>query len=205
MGQTNSNRSNTNSSLQANNVDTYSYNTGGSTTTGQGLPAGSGPQVQDDGVSWWCKMLARTSCVVAGLIAMITGLFRIITFTPLCLVAGILLMLLGFFEVLLEAPCCCQFLDFIQPISQFSERRSYWQKALAYALPPLIPPLLCFSVTTMCGSALLMASGVIYGLIALGRKADRQTMITRARGRDVEMNSTLVTNEISPNPFSSTQ
>ncbi|BFZ20103.1 hypothetical protein BsWGS_23142 [Bradybaena similaris] len=163
--------------------------------------AGHPPAKQDDGVTWWCKILARTCCVVAGLCAMITGVFRIITFTPLCLVAGILLMLLGFFVIIMEAPCCCQFLDFIQPISRFSERRTYWQKALAYALPPFLPPLMCFSVTTACGSALLIAAGVIYGLIALGKKADRDTMISRARGSDVELKETLITNEISPNPY----
>jgi type IV secretory pathway VirB3-like protein len=125
---------------------------------------------QDDGVSWWCKLLARTCCVIAGIIAMVTGVFRIITFTPLCLVAGILLMLMGFFVILLEAPCCCQFLDFIQPISRFSDRRSYWQKAIAYSIPPFLPILLCFSLTTLIGGGLLIGSGVIYGLIALGKK-----------------------------------
>ncbi|XP_059157355.1 calcium channel flower homolog [Physella acuta] len=163
----------------------------------QGHPAGQKP---DDGVTWWCKILATTCCIVAGLTAMLTGLFRLLTFTPLCLVAGILLMLLGFGVILLEAPCCCQFLDFIQPISRFSERRSYWQKAFAYALPAFIPPILCFSVTTMCGSALLIASGVVYGLIALGKKADRDIMLSRARGDDVEMKETLITNEVTPVP-----
>ncbi|CAG5128998.1 unnamed protein product [Candidula unifasciata] len=163
---------------------------------------GGHPQAKhDDGVTWWCKILAKTCCVVAGICAMITGLFRVITFTPLCLVAGILLMLLGFFVIIMEAPCCCQFLDFIQPISRFSERRTYWQKAIAYALPSFLPPMLCFSVTTACGSALLIASGVIYGLIALGKKADRDTMISRARGNDVELKETLITNEVSPNSY----
>uniref|UniRef100_A0A0B6ZI39 Calcium channel flower n=1 Tax=Arion vulgaris TaxID=1028688 RepID=A0A0B6ZI39_9EUPU len=166
---------------------------------------GAQSQQVDDGVSWWCKSLARTCCVVAGLTAMITGLFRMITFTPLCFVAGLLLMFMGFFEILLEAPCCCQFLDFIQPISRFSERRSYWQKALVYGLPPLLPLLLCFSITTIIGCVVLIASGVIYGLIALGKKADRSTMMARAQGRDTEMDDTLVTNEISPSPYSSNQ
>ncbi|CAL1526518.1 unnamed protein product [Lymnaea stagnalis] len=164
---------------------------------GQGQPGGQKP---DDGVTWWCKILATTCCIVAGITALITGLFRLLTFTPLCLVAGILLMLLGFGIILLEAPCCCQFLDFIQPISRFSERRSYWQKAFVYAIPAFVPPIMCFSITTMCGSGLLIASGVIYGLIALGKKADRETMMSRARSDDVELKETLITNEVTPMP-----
>ncbi|KAK3758800.1 hypothetical protein RRG08_030611 [Elysia crispata] len=175
----------------------------GQTTSGESLSSGvagqgdarTAVQQKDDGVTWWCRILAKSACVVAGFVAMLTGLFRLLTFTPMCLVAGIYLMLLGFIEIVLEAPCCCQFLDFIQPVSRFSESRSYWEKALVYTLPPILAPLMCFSTTTMCGAALLMASGVIYGMIALGRKADRDTMLARARSQDVEMKATLVTNE----------
>ncbi|RUS74624.1 hypothetical protein EGW08_017604 [Elysia chlorotica] len=177
----------------------------GQTTSGESLSSGAvmnpATDFQDkknDGVTWWCRLLVKTVCVVAGFVAMLTGFFRLLTFTPMCLVAGIYLMLLGFIEIVLEAPCCCQFLDFIQPVSRFSESRSYWEKALVYTLPPVLAPLMCFSTTTMCGAALLMASGVIYGMIALGRKADRDTMLSRARSeQDVEMKATLVTNDTS--------
>jgi hypothetical protein len=57
----------------------------------------------------------------------------------------------------------------------------------------------------MFGSALLIASGVIYGLIALGKKADRDTMMQRARGDDVEMKETLIANEVSPEPYPTNQ
>lgn len=166
-----------------------------SSMAGQAGDARTAIQQKDDGVTWWCKIIAKSACVVAGFVAVICGLFRLLTFTPMCLVSGIYLMLLGFIEIVLEAPCCCQFLDFIQPISRFSENRSYWEKALVYTLPPILAPLMCFSTTTMAGAALLMASGVIYGMIALGRKADRDTMLARARSQDLEMKSTLVTNE----------
>lgn len=150
---------------------------------------------EDDGITWWCKIGARGVCLAGGIGAVIAGLFRCITFTPLCLVAGIMLMLHGAVVIAFEAPCCCQFLDFIQPLARFSESRSAFQKALIYGLPAIIPLILCFSVTTGAGCALLFASGAVYGMIALGRKADRDTMRTRARGEDLEMKETLMANE----------
>ncbi|XP_025114366.1 calcium channel flower homolog [Pomacea canaliculata] len=149
----------------------------------------------DDGIAWWCKIGARGACVAGGLGAMVTGLFSCITVTPLCLVAGVLLILIGFSVVMLEAPCCCQFMDFIQPVSRFSERRTPFQKALIYGLPALVPLMLCFSVTTALGCALLFASGGVYGIIALGKKAERDVMMSRARGDDLEMKETLMANE----------
>ncbi|KAK7094425.1 calcium channel flower homolog [Littorina saxatilis] len=149
----------------------------------------------DDGITWWCRISAKAICVIGGLGAVIAGLFRCITFTPLCLVAGIMLMLQGFMLILFEAPCCCQFLDFVQPVSRFSERRSPFQKAIFYGLPAILPLILCFSITTAIGCMLVFASGGIYGIIALGKKADRDTMMNRAKGDDVEMKETLMANE----------
>ncbi|KAK7465994.1 hypothetical protein BaRGS_00037431 [Batillaria attramentaria] len=150
---------------------------------------------EDDGITWWCKIGARGVCIAGGLGAVFAGLFRCITFTPLCLVAGIMLMIQGFLVIALEAPCCCQFLDFIQPLARFSENRSPFQKALIYALPAITPLALCFSLTTGMGCILLFAAGAMYGLMALGRKADRQTMMSRARGDEMEMKETLIANE----------
>ncbi|XP_005105049.1 calcium channel flower homolog [Aplysia californica] len=162
----------------------------------EGRPGGD--TKNDDGVTWWCKLLAKVICVVSGIAAMFLGLWACFTISPTCLVAGIFLMMFGFAIIVLEAPCCCQFLDFIQPITRFSERRSYWQKAGAYAIPPFVPFLLCHSLTVIFGCALLLTSGVVYGLLALGKKADRDTMMTRARGEDVEMKETLITSEVVP-------
>ena len=152
---------------------------------------------QDDGLTWYCKIGAKSLCVVSGMGAVIAGLFRCLTFTPICLVAEIFLISHGFMLILLEAPCCCQFLDFIQPVSRFSDRRSPFQKALIYGLPALIPMMFCFSLSVVGGSALCVAAGGIYGIIALGRKADRETLTKRASGEDVEMKETLIANETS--------
>ncbi|BFZ05533.1 hypothetical protein BsWGS_08572 [Bradybaena similaris] len=142
----------------------------------------------DDGVPRWRKHVARACSVLAGLVAMITGLIVAISLSPLCIVSGLLLMLLGFVVTLLEAPCCCQFVSCFQRISEFSERRTYWHKALAYSIPAILSPILCFYLTTLFGSGLLIISGVVYGLIALAkRRADRQATVIHSEGRDVEM------------------
>ncbi|XP_064616588.1 calcium channel flower homolog [Liolophura sinensis] len=150
---------------------------------------------QDDGVTWWCKFLARGIAVVAGLVAMCLGIFVCMTFHPECLIAGIWQILAGFFLVLFEAPCCCVFLDFIKQVEDFSKRRPYWQKGLAYLLMAVLPMALCLETSTLVGSGLIFASGTVYGLMALGKKADREEMLVKARGEDIEMNAGLVANE----------
>ncbi|KAK3605238.1 hypothetical protein CHS0354_037638 [Potamilus streckersoni] len=148
-----------------------------------------------DQVTWWFKLLTRSVGVIGGIVAMITGVLRCITFTPLCLVAGLIEVLAGFTVVVFEAPCCCPFLDFIDKIGKFSEERPHWQKAVIYAVMAVFPVALCFSMTTIFGSALVFATGALYGMMALGKKADREVMLKRARSEDVELNATLITNE----------
>ncbi|ESO82121.1 hypothetical protein LOTGIDRAFT_135243 [Lottia gigantea] len=120
--------------------------------------------------TWWFKLLLKGSGVIGGIVAMITGILSCITLTPLCLVAGILMMCIGMFVIMFEAPCCCPWLDFINQISAFSERRPPWQKALLYGPPALLPFFLCISVTTFFGCALIMVCAVLYGMMALGKK-----------------------------------
>ncbi|KAL4218670.1 Calcium channel flower [Mactra antiquata] len=153
---------------------------------------------QEDQVSWWFKLLTRGVGTVGGLVAMILGIVRCLTFTPLCLVGGILELFIGFTAVILEAPCCCPFLDFIDRIGKFSESRPYWQKGALYTSIAIVPVLLCFSTTTVLGSALIFGTGVLYGMMALGKKASREEMMakaTRASQDDVEMKAGLIGHE----------
>jgi len=137
-------------------------------------------QPQDDGVSRWCKMATRAAGTVAGILSLALGLFACITFHASCLAAGLIQMLLGFLLVTFEAPCCCMFLDFIERISNFSETRPYWQKALLYGLISPIPIILCLEVSTFFGAGLIFITGVMYGMMALGKKADRSEIMARA-------------------------
>lgn len=151
----------------------------------------------DDQVSWWFKLLTRGVGTVGGVVAMILGVVRCLTFTPSCLVGGILEVLMGFVAVVLEAPCCCPFLDFIDKIGKFSETRPYWQKGLLYVLIAIFPVIFCFSTTTVLGSALVFGTGVLYGMMALGKKASREEMLVKARTPqdDVEMKAGLIGHE----------
>ncbi|XP_050411079.1 calcium channel flower homolog [Patella vulgata] len=149
--------------------------------------------------SWWYKILLKAAGVIGGIVAMITGLVSCITLTAKCLIAGVFLICFGAFVVMFEAPCCCPWIEFINQITAFSERRPAWQKAIFYGAPSFIPLILCFGLTTFFGVALIFVTAALYGLQALGRKADRQTMIANASKRDdVEMKETLIENEVHP-------
>ncbi|XP_070582292.1 calcium channel flower homolog isoform X2 [Ptychodera flava] len=129
------------------------------------------PQVQSDPeVSWWFRILVRAVGAVAGVLCMIFGLWRCITFTPLCLVAGILMMVLGFIVVVLEAPICCQWLDLVDRITKWVDLRPYWQKAASYFVLAIIPVALCASLSTFLGCGAVFITGVLYGLMAVGKK-----------------------------------
>ncbi|KAI5630732.1 hypothetical protein NE865_16556 [Phthorimaea operculella] len=79
--------------------------------------------------------------------------------------------------VLCGAPCCCFFIDYVQTLSDKVESRPYWQKAALYVGLSLPPFFLCFlSVSTFLGSGLIFATGVVYGMMALGKKASIDDM-----------------------------
>jgi hypothetical protein len=40
---------------------------------------------------------------------------------------------LGFALIMFEVPICCQFVQYTQPVAQFSEQRPAWQKAVLYS------------------------------------------------------------------------
>ncbi|XP_060593892.1 calcium channel flower-like [Ruditapes philippinarum] len=120
------------------------------------MQSGNNQPVQnDDQVSWWFKLLTRGVGTVGGVVAMILGVVRCLTFTPSCLVGGIM-------EVI-----------------------------------AIVPILICFSATTVLGSALVFGTGVLYGMMALGKKASREEMLVKAStpNDDVEMKAGLIGHE----------
>ncbi|XP_061708103.1 calcium channel flower isoform X2 [Cydia pomonella] len=145
-----------------------------------------GDNVQKDDVSWWMRYAGRGLGTVGSFIAIILGLFNclgIILLDVQCLIAGIWQMLAGFIVIVCEAPCCCFFIDYVQTLSDKVESRPYWQKAAAYVGLALPPFFLCFlSLSTWFGSGLIFATGVIYGMMALGKKGTRDDMAAMAAG-----------------------
>ncbi|XP_074655707.1 calcium channel flower homolog [Tubulanus polymorphus] len=157
---------------------------------GAGHP--SNPQV-----SWWMRTLARGLGTIGGVIALCTGVWACVTVTPRCLIAGILQMLFGFALILCESPCCCPFLDFVDSVTKFVDNRAYWQKAIVYVLLGVIPPATCIGVATGLGGALIIGTGVVYGIMSLGKKGYQQELRMKASKEqaDPDMKVTLVENE----------
>ncbi|CAH1787232.1 unnamed protein product [Owenia fusiformis] len=124
--------------------------------------------------------MTKAVAIVSSIIAMALGLFVCITFKAICIVAGILQICSAFIVIVFEAPCCCQCLDFINQIGNFSDNRPHWQKAIGYGIIALLPMFFCFEMSTVFGSGLLFVTATLYGIMALGKKADRETMMKRA-------------------------
>jgi len=155
---------------------------------------GPGPVGPPEEVPWWLKYGGRGLGTVGGIVAMGLGILNIILsiLSPLCIFGGIIQVLAGFVLTLAEAPCCCMFLDFGEKFGNFIEKRPLWNKAalyLALAVPPIS---FCRSVPIFLGSALIFATGVVYGLMSLGKKASRGEMLNRAQ--QDQLASTLVKN-----------
>jgi len=154
-------------------------------------PAPAGPPEE---VPWWLKYGGRGLGTFGGIVAMALGVVNIISsiLSPICIFAGILQVLVGFVLILAEAPCCCMFLDFGEKFANFIEKRPLWNKAALYTVMAVPPISFCQSVSVFLGCALVFATGVVYGLMSLGRKASRGEMLSRAQ--QDQLASTLVKN-----------
>ncbi|KAG7153358.1 calcium channel flower-like isoform X1 [Homarus americanus] len=149
------------------------------------------PQVD---LPWWQKYLARGVGCGGGIIAMGLGVFNCVTITPWCIVAGIWQMLAAFIVISAEAPCCCMFIEFVQKYSIWVEGRPQWQKAVLYIVLSLPAIIMCPGLSTVFGSGLLFLCGVLYGMMALGKKGSREDMIAAAQNstRQNSMKNSLV-------------
>ncbi|XP_035446521.1 calcium channel flower isoform X1 [Spodoptera frugiperda] len=143
-----------------------------------------GDNAQKDDVPWWMRYAGRGVGTVGGFIAIILGLLNCISIVLLdvgCLIAGIWQMLAGFIVIVCEAPCCCFFIDYVQTLSDKMETRPYWNKAACYVGLSVPPFFMCFiSMSTWFGSGLIFATGIIYGMMALGKKGSIEDMRTSA-------------------------
>ncbi|XP_069097892.1 calcium channel flower homolog [Pleurodeles waltl] len=135
-------------------------------------PTAAASSAQEDGMTWWYRWLCRTAGVVGGLSCAVAGLWTCITINPLNIAAGVWMMLTAFVLFLCEAPFCCQFIEFANMVAAKADKLRPWQKAIFYCGMALVPIILKFSITTFFGNAIAFATGVLYGLSALGKKGD---------------------------------
>jgi len=151
-----------------------------------------------DAQPWWLKYAGKVAGVGAGIGAIIFGFMAFLPFTtdPLCIVAGIWQILAGCIVILIEAPFMCMFLDFVQSFSRMVDGRPVWQKAALYLVLSLPAFLLCRSVSTFIGSALIFATSVIYGVQVLGKKAPREQMMAAAAASGQQPATTPATTDM---------
>ncbi|XP_066466851.1 calcium channel flower homolog [Tiliqua scincoides] len=133
---------------------------------------GSSATTDDDGMTWWYKWLCRLSGVVGGISCAFSGLWNCVTIHPLNVAAGVWMILNAFILILCEAPFCCQFVEFANAVSARADKLRPWQKASFYCGMAIFPVILSLTLTTLFGNAIAFATGVLYGLSALGKKGD---------------------------------
>ncbi|XP_028917977.1 calcium channel flower homolog [Ornithorhynchus anatinus] len=135
-------------------------------------PGPSAPAPRDDGVTWWYRGLCRLAGVAGGISCAVSGLFNCVTIHPLNIAAGVWMMLNAFVLLLCEAPFCCQFIEFANIVAAKADRLRPWQKAVFYCGMAAFPVVISLTLTTLLGNAIAFATGVLYGLSALGKKGD---------------------------------
>ncbi|XP_040262144.1 calcium channel flower homolog [Bufo bufo] len=132
-------------------------------------PATTAP---DDGMTWWYRLMCRLAGVLGGISCAVAGLWNCITINPMNIAAGVFMMVNALVLFLCEAPFCCQFIEFANVVASKVDRLRPWQKAFFYCGMALFPIFLSFGITTLFGNAIAFATGVLYGLSALGKKGD---------------------------------
>ncbi|RZC35268.1 calcium channel flower, partial [Asbolus verrucosus] len=167
---------------------------------------GQDPVAKDD-VPWWMKYAGRGVGTVGSFIAIFLGVWNcvgILVANVYSLVSGIWQIVAGFLVICCEAPCCCMFVDHVQRLSDWVDRRPYWNRALGYVVLAIPAIILSPGMCSIFGSGLIFTTGVIYGMMALGRKATAEEMRqaaaaeanppTTVTNRPNSMHANLVTN-----------
>ncbi|XP_033714925.1 calcium channel flower homolog isoform X1 [Tursiops truncatus] len=137
-----------------------------------GASVSSAPPEQEEGVTWWYRWLCRLSGVLGAVSCAISGFFNCITIHPLNIAAGVWMIMNAFVLLLCEAPFCCQFIEFANTVAAKVDQLRSWQKAIFYCGMAVVPIVISLTLTTLLGNAVAFATGVLYGLSALGKKGD---------------------------------
>lgn len=139
---------------------------------------GEDPNAKDD-VPWWMKYAGRGLGTIGSVAAMFFGLLNcpsILFGGIFCFLSGVWQILAGFIVICCEAPCCCMFVEHVQKLSEWIESKPYFYKAAAYCALAIPPIILCPGVSSILGSGCIFGTGIIYGMMGLGRKASAEEM-----------------------------
>lgn len=129
-----------------------------------------------DGMSFWFKWLIKGSAVVLGLIAILMGVVTAFSIHFTCILAGVVLICGGVLVLAMEVPICCNYIEFIRPLTRFSEGRPHWQKVAVYMAPPILVIILCISVASFLGAFCILGVAALYFMLTIGKKASLQDM-----------------------------
>ncbi|XP_022661786.1 calcium channel flower-like isoform X1 [Varroa jacobsoni] len=152
------------------------------------VPTGAMPTEKDmdpnDSIPWYLKYGARVVGIIASLFAIGMGIqlafLSALTISFWCLLAAILQCAAGLLVALLEAPYLCAALEFAKKPGQMIDGKPLMLKAGIYCVAGIVPALMCMGITTMLGSGLIFCCGLMYGMIAMGRKAPQADMAAAA-------------------------
>ncbi|CAF0786486.1 unnamed protein product [Brachionus calyciflorus] len=137
-------------------------------------------QSQQDDMVWWFKWLIKGSAVVLGFLALVLGIVTTISLSASCMIAGIILIFGAVLVLAFEVPMCCSFIEFIRPLSQFSEGRPHWVKCGIYMVSPIVTFILCQGAASILGALCLFGVAALYFMLTVGKKAPLEEMRSRA-------------------------
>ncbi|XP_032597284.1 calcium channel flower isoform X1 [Drosophila grimshawi] len=153
-------------------------------------PAG-GPEAP-----WYLKYGSRVLGIVAAFFAILFGLWNVLSIIGLsvsCLVAGIIQMLAGFVVMALEAPCCFVCIEQVGSVADKVDAKPMYFRAGLYCAMAVPPIFMCFGLASLFGSGLIFATGAVYGMMALGKKASATDMRAAAQQSGYGGNATTST------------
>ena len=134
----------------------------------------------EDNMVWWMKWAIKGASVFLGFMALVLGIVTTISISLSCIIGGLILTFSGVLVLALEVPICCSFVEFLRPLTRFSEGRPHWQKCAIYMIPPIVVIILCPGVASIIGSLCIFAVAGLYFMLTIGKKAPLDVMRTRA-------------------------
>ncbi|KAL5269553.1 hypothetical protein ACHWQZ_G003150 [Mnemiopsis leidyi] len=123
-----------------------------------------------EGGTFWVRTLAKGVSTIGALLASITGIFVLISFSAKCIAMGIFMIGAGLVMLMLEATMCFMFLDIGKWIESKSDKIKSWQKMFFYFLLCIPAPAICSSTSSYIGSFGFLLAGMCYMVLTIGPK-----------------------------------
>merc|ERR1712048_288433 len=148
------------------------------------------PALAGEEISFWLKYLLRIVGTLGAIVATIIGLITLIeaVVSPIRILQGALCLFLATVMFLFEATIVCSGVTFMQRFMHLVGKIKHWHKAALYGGLCIVIVCVQFSISMLLWMLVPFASATLYGMVALGRKADRQDMMQAARGTSTPSN-----------------